>query len=235
MSVNEKREEAQALRLQGKTYPEICHALGIKVPKSTMFFWFRRLIISEAAKNRIALMQLKNLERGRSISLQKRRVERARRERAFIESNLVVCRHMSQNHYAQKIALAMLYLAEGGKRKHGSMVFGNSDPHIVLLFLSLLRACFSVDESRLRVTLQCRADQNVKKLERFWLRTTKVPATQFYKAQIDQRTVGKPTKKKEYKGVCRIDYFSADADFDLKCLANQLEKLHYQRWSKMGL
>ena len=57
---------------------------------------------------------------------------------------------------------------------------------------------------------QCRADQDIKKLEKFWSKITKIPPSQFYKARIDKRTIGKKTLKLEYKGVCRIDYFSAD-------------------------
>ena len=32
----------------------------------------------------------------------------------------------------------------------------------------------------------------------------------FYEAQVDSRTIGKVLRKINYKGVCRIDYFSAD-------------------------
>jgi hypothetical protein len=109
-----------------------------------------------------------------------------------------------------KIALAMLYLGEGSKCTKGSLMFGNSNPGIIRLFLNLLRSCYNIDEKKFRCTLQCRADQNIKKLEKFWSQTTGVPPNQFYQARIDKRTIGKPSKKPDYKGVCRIDYFSAD-------------------------
>ncbi len=94
-------------------------------------------------------------------------------------------------------------------------MFGNSDPFIINLFVSLLRYCYSVDECKFRCTIQCRADQNIKELELFWSRVTKIPLLQFYKARVDPRTVNKPSKKKDYKGVCRIDYFSADLFFEI--------------------
>ncbi|MDP3985662.1 MAG: hypothetical protein Q8P82_02760 [bacterium] len=109
-----------------------------------------------------------------------------------------------------KIALAMLYLGEGTKRSSGKITFGNSDASIIKLFLKLLRRCYNIDEKKFRCTLQCRADQEVPTLEDFWSETTGIPRSQFYTAQIDPRTVNRPSKRVEYKGVCRIDYLSAD-------------------------
>ena len=69
-----------------------------------------------------------------------------------------------------KIAFAMLYLGEGAKKTRGSLMFGNSDPLVIRLYLNLLRSCYRIDENKFRCTLQCRADQDVKKLEKFWSR-----------------------------------------------------------------
>ena len=109
----------------------------------------------------------------------------------------------------------MLYLGEGAKSSRGSVCFGNSDPFIISLFLNLVRKCYKVDEKKFRCTVLCRADQSVGNLEKFWLKITKIPKSQFYKTRIDARTIGKPTKKLDYKGVCVINYFSADIFLDL--------------------
>lgn len=108
------------------------------------------------------------------------------------------------------IALAMLYLCEGSKQPNrASITFSNSDQMIVRMFLRLLRRAYDVDPSKFRCTVQGRADQDFEQLERHWSRVTGVPLTQFYASRIDARTHGKPSKKVDYKGVCRIDYFSA--------------------------
>src|SRR5690606_29339866 len=65
-----------------------------------------------------------------------------------------------------KVALVMLYLGEGSK-KGSSLTFGNSNPDVISLFLKLLRGVYDLDSKKFRCTLQCRADQDVKKLERF--------------------------------------------------------------------
>jgi hypothetical protein len=119
----------------------------------------------------------------------------------------------------------MLYLGEGSKdSKRGSLMFGNSDPFIVSLFLRLLRCCYNINEGKFRCTLQCRADQNIKKLERFWFRITGIPLSQFYRARVDPRTIGKKSNKLDYKGVCRIDYFSAELFIELKQIAEIVNK-----------
>jgi hypothetical protein len=123
-----------------------------------------------------------------------------------------------------KISLAMLYLGEGSKTHKASLMFGNSNPDIIKLFLDLLRYCYNINEEKFRCTVQCRADQDIKKLESFWSELTKIPRGQFYGARIDPRTMGKKTKKINYKGVCRIDYFSADIFLELEKITEILFK-----------
>lgn len=114
-----------------------------------------------------------------------------------------------------KAVLAALYLAEGGKNRKGALMFGNSNPEIISLFLNLLRCVYQIENSKFRCTLLCRADQNLEKSESFWVSITGVPKEQFYKPRIDSRTIGKKSRNPEYKGVCRIDYFSAQVYNDL--------------------
>ena len=104
--------------------------------------------------------------------------------------------------------MVILYLCEGSKHNKASPCFGNSNPDIIRLFLKLLRACYPIDERKFRCTVQCRADQDIEALMLFWSKTTLIPIEQSYRPRIDKRTIGVPTKKVDYKGVCRIDYLS---------------------------
>lgn len=133
---------------------------------------------------------------------------------------------MLENRNIAKISLSLLFLTEGSKRKKGSLVFCNSDPEVIELFLRLLRFCYSIHEEKFRCTVQCRADQDVKRLEKFWSQKTSIAIRQFSKAQVDKRTVGKPTKKFEYMGVCRIVYYSAAVFNDLLDASALIKKGH---------
>lgn len=147
----------------------------------------------------------------------------AKRIKSFETSNTVLWTRYTKDDATRKIVLAILYIAEGHKNR-SSVVFGNSDPEIIRMFMKLMRSTYEIDESKFRITVQCRADQDPKVLKVFWSEVTKVTHKQFYKPQIDKRTVHKPTKKKDYKGVCRIDYFSAIINQELKYIARNLEK-----------
>lgn len=127
----------------------------------------------------------------------------------------------------------MLCLGEASKYKASkSFSLGNSDPRIIYIFLSLLKKCFDFNIEKVRCTVQCRADQNIKDLEQYWIKETGVPKRLFYKTRIDPRTIGKPTKKKDYKGVLRVNYIDTRVQLELESLANliynQLNKTKYK-------
>jgi len=214
------KNKAISLRKKGNTYLEINAVLKRDIPKSTLSFWFRNLELSNSSK--------KILEEKIEIKNKKSRKKawkaiREKREAylSSVKKNVLDISNLLQNIKVSKLALATLYLGEGSKTKKGALMFGNSNPEIIKLFLFLLRCCYEINENSFRCTVQCRADQNVKKLENFWFKVTKIPRNRFYKAQIDPRTIGKITKNVDYKGVCRIDYFSADV-FNELCAISEV-------------
>jgi hypothetical protein len=203
------------LRKTGKSYGEIRKILNLPIPKSTLSNWCSSINLPNNYQKRIKQITSKNAVRGRALALI---VNKEKREE-YIKSVKKRVRHLSdeiKDKNTAKIALAMLYLGEGGKSQKGSLMFGKSDPDTIQIFLKLLRYCYPIDETKFRCTLQCRADQNIRKLERFWTKVTQIPLPQFYKARIDPRTIGKPSKKPKYKGVCRIDYFSGYIFMEIK-------------------
>lgn len=209
------RGQAVALRRQGKMYAEIERILRKRISKSTLSYWCKGVPLPGGYGRKLKLFNLANLERARQKAAVVNRVKRQQRIEALVKKN----KHLADfldNQDAAKVALAILYLAEGSKTTSATVVFGNADPFVITLFLRLLRFCFVVDESKLRCTVQCRADQNIPELEHFWSKLTKIPPRQFYPAQIDPRTKGKPTRKKDYRGVCRIVYFSAPTFYELQ-------------------
>ena len=202
------KNQVIALRQREKTYSEIQKILGKKIPKSTLSCWCRGLEMSKKFKDKIKQKNRQNLEYGRFLAI-KAKQEKKDKFLQNIRQQTPLFQQVLANPAAAKLTLAVLYACEGSRRRRASLMFGNSDPFIVNLFMRLLRFCYLIDESKFRCTVQCRADQDIKKLEELWSKTTNIPRNKFYKAQIDPRTVGKPSKNPNYKGVCRIDYFSA--------------------------
>lgn len=216
------REKVLSLRKEGKTYKEIIQSLKTSIPKSTLSYWCRSISLPNGYNRKVREYNLFNLEKARKIALQIQKRKRGN----YLESLKGRNAHLAQlirDPNIAKITLAVLYLGEGRKSiKRSSIMFGNSDPNIVKLFLNLLRFCYTIDESKFRCTVQCRADQKTAELEKFWQDVTKIPASQFYKARVDPRTVGKISKKPEYKGVCRLDYFSAELLIELLQIAEMI-------------
>lgn len=211
------REKAKQLRSLGKTYGEIQRELNKKVPKSTLTYWCKDVELPDGYFSKIKRLNKLNLEVGRSLAWLKNRKYRERYLESIRKANKPLVKLLNNRNIA-KLVLAALYLGEG--KKKGGFSLGNSNPEIIKLFLGLLDKVFGLDISKIRCTVQCRADQNINKLEGYWSNISGVPRKQFYKARVDPRTVGKPTKNTDYKGVLRIDYFDTKACLELKYLAS---------------
>ncbi|MDO8667979.1 MAG: hypothetical protein Q7K35_02665 [bacterium] len=218
MISQELKEKIINLRKLGKTYTEINGLLNVHIPKSTLSYWCNDLALPLGYGRKVQEYNKYNLIKAREAALISKRIYREDNIKRIVQENSHLAGNLKNKDIA-KIVLTVLYMTEGTRNGNGSITFGNSDPSIVGLFLNLLRFCYIIDESKFRCTLQCRADQNIKELESFWSNITGIFPDRFYKARIDPRTINKPTKKKNYKGVCRINYFSAKVYLELVNIA----------------
>ena len=213
-------KKVNKLRSNGKTYREIRKILQLNIPKSTLSKWCKNISLPSEYPEKIAKLNLNNLSKARLIAKKVNKIKRDKYLKEIEQKNLSLAQSIHKLDTAE-IALAMLCLGEASKSSRGtSFYLGNSDSKIILLFLNLLKRCFEFNLEKVRCTVQCRADQNIKNLERFWIKETKIPKRLFYKARIDPRTIGKPTKNKDYKGVLRVDYFDNNVRLELESLAN---------------
>ncbi len=73
-----------------------------------------------------------------------------------------------------------LYAGEGAKTD-GAVKFANSDPRLVLFFITWLRTCFEILESRLRVRLYLHDGLDLAGATSFWSALTGIPIAQFTK------------------------------------------------------
>jgi len=221
----ELKLKAVVLRASGKTYAEIAELLKERIPKSTLSNWCSKIEFSEESRKRIEVLMQSNNAESMKRALQ---VLRSRRI-AYLESIekrvSPLLKLMKGDQEVGKIAVAMLYLGEGSKNTKCRVSLGNSDPALLRFFVNTLRRCYAIDESKLRCTLQCRADQDIPRLESFWSKELHIPLSRFYRARIDPRTIGKKSLKLDYKGVCRIDYMSADLFLEIMAIGRQLTGL----------
>ena len=227
--------EVRRLRMLGKTYGEINTQLHQKIPKSTLAEWCKSVSLPQAYAERIAKLNIVNLHKGRLIGQEINKIKREEFLTAIKQVNTPIATSIHKIDVA-KIALAMLCLGEASKytKTRKAFTLGSSDPRIIVIFLELLKRYYPFSPEKVRCTVQCRADQDIERLESFWRKITKVPRHLFYKARIDPRTKGIATKKENYKGVLRVDYMDTKVQLELEALAdlvyNQLKLGPVAQW-----
>lgn len=218
---------AKNLRAQGFTYSEISNQINLKIPKGTYNSWFKHVVLPPNYYKKIKDLNILHLKNSRLLALE---INKQKRNEYLenIDKNNLNTSGMIENIETAKIALAMLCLGEASKYKASrSFSLGSSDSRIIIIFLSLLKICFDFKPEKLRCTVQCRADQNIEELEKFWIKETGIPKRLFYKTRIDPRTIGKPTIKKDYKGVLRVNYIDTNVQLELESLSNLIyNQLH---------
>ena len=213
----ELREEARQLRREGWSLSEIAAKLG--PPKNTLTLWVRDIVLT--AEQRARLHEKEAVMNGHNRALASEAHRRARLTRidtARLQAEALLD-GLNDLHRANHIAAAMLYLGEGAKGE-GACAFGNSNPRVICYWLHLLRASFSVDESKFCIQLSIRYDQDEQTLLEFWQGMTAIKRS--IKGHVDQRTEGKPTKREHYKGVCTVHYFDVSLRRYLDALAHGL-------------
>lgn len=211
------------LRLEGHTYSEILNLLGRKVSKSTLSYWLKNIEMTNLQKRTLQNNIDAKLKKAQKAALKINKFRRKKYLADLKNKNLYLLKKLDCD--CQKLILSMLYLGEGAKTKGTQFLsLGSSNPKIIKLYLVLLKNCFTIDRSKFRIRIQCRADQNIKVLENYWHNLTKISKKQFYPTYIDKRTIGSPTKMKEYKGVCTIHYFDRSIQFELELLSESVIK-----------
>lgn len=213
-------EKIRKLRSKGKTYGEINRTLHTNVAKSSLHWICKNTPLPVEYQEKITKLNIQNLGIARATSIAIRQAKREKILKQVKQINTPIAPRIQEMNTA-KIALAFLCLGEASKstNRH-TFSLGSANPKIVTLFIELLDKCFHINRQKIRCTVQCRADQNALQLIRFWAGHTGIPVSQFYKSQIDKRTIGKPTRKSNYHGVLNVYYADKKIQLELESLAD---------------
>ncbi len=213
----EVREEARRLRREGWSLNEIAARLG--PPKNTLTLWVRGIELTSEQRTRLYDRDVASNGRTRALAMEAHRKARQARITASKTRAEAFLDALDDLHAANHISAAMLYLAEGAKGE-GAFGFANSNPQVIRYWLYLLRTSFSIDESKFRIQIMCRADQDVEELLKYWKNVTGIE--RHIRGTVDRRTEGKPTKRTNYRGVCKILYHDISMRRYLDALAQSL-------------
>jgi len=180
----EEKKLALKLRGEGCSYSEI--QKKVPVYKSTLSYWCRDVILTQAQMERLRKKKLEGSERGRFIGskiLQERRVRETRR---VIEEGIKEVGELNKRD--RFVAGVALYLGDGYKNDK-SVGFSNANPEIIRFMMSWFRKFGKVPEEKFRGQIWIHDNLNERKAKRFWSELTRIPINQFHKSYIAENKV----------------------------------------------
>lgn len=200
--------QARQMRRDGATYNQLQRKLG--VAKSTLNSWFKDL----PHPNHMYFIDQKSwLAEIRKLSAA---VNRKKRQDGMAKISQKVKKEIGEwellkSRETQKSLLSMLYWAEGQKlpERGTPLKFANTDPKLVLLFLTLLRNCYQIDETKLRIQIHVHWYHNQRKVQRFWSKLLNIDESLFNKIYVKQRSKTKRFRK-NFAGICFVIYYSVN-------------------------
>lgn len=203
------KKNARKLRKSGLSYGQINKKTGIS--KSTLHFWMQDI----KRPNKITQKErLAHLEKIRPLATKAIKKERENRLKKITTKILKETKtYPLVDKKTLKIMLSMLYWAEGAKGR-GTLGFTNTDPKLMLLYITLLRACYKIDEKKFRVRIHIHHYHTPKEAINFWSNLLKIPKNQFGKIYIKTRSKSKKYRR-NFAGICILRYHSENLRFEI--------------------
>jgi hypothetical protein len=174
-----KKYEATKLRLKGYSYNEIRDRIGI--PKSTLSGWFKDLVLSKKALDRLEARHGIGTEI--LVKRNKMQTHLAHQRAAKMQSKGKNRIGSLTKHELLHIGVA-LYWGEGYKKlavKNGKEVtahnisFTNADPSMVRMFVRFLIEVLGVDKSKILIDVRLYSHMNENKTLDYWLLASGLP------------------------------------------------------------
>jgi hypothetical protein len=195
------KEQAKKMRKNGLSIGAIANKL--LVAKSTIYEWVKTMRGAE----RYALLGKKRwLE---EIQPKGALAQKKKREKKIDQIKFDVDQEIKQvllSPEMQKAALSVLYWAEGTKGR-GMVTFTNTDPRLLLLFITLLRNTYNIDEKKFRVGLSLHWYHKSTVVKKYWSDLLHIPLNQFNKIHWKQRSKNRVFRK-NVGGICFLRYNS---------------------------
>ncbi len=179
MSLYGKKEKAIILRQKGFSYGQILKELHL-ASKGTLSQWFKNLKLTDTAKSKLEKNNKLAIERGLTSFNKKRSATILQENEACMKngaSEIAV-----KNKKDLLLLGAALYWGEGTKYigKHPSLVFTNSDPEMIRIYMKFLREGLCVDEQRIKAGIHIHPHVDEKLARSFWSTTTGLHESIFY-------------------------------------------------------
>ena len=199
---NKNKQLALELRSRGKSYLEISSILGVS--KSTLSYWLHSVEMTN--KQRLSLLEKQ--QRGRIKGAQKRRDWRITKEQLILTKAAKEISRISRRELWLLGTIA--YWCEGSKQKanniSGRVIFANSDPFLIKLFVRWIKEACRVSENRLVYTLYIHETGNLEEALNYWSQILRVNRGYFAKTILKKHNISTNRKYDNslYFGLLRV-------------------------------
>lgn len=200
----EFKNEAIFWRRKGLSYSEILKR--VPVAKSTLSLWLRSIGLARRQKQRLTKRRLAAARRGGQAKKQQRLISR---EKIKQEAALDITEITGKDLWLIGI---ILYWAEGSKEKEhkpgSGVLFSNSDPLMIKMFLCWLKKCLLLEQERiiLEIYLHENHKNDIEFIKKYWSDITGFPVGRFdriyfkrHKPVTNRKNIGN-----NYRGLIRI-------------------------------
>lgn len=198
------KEKAIRLRRLGLSYSEIRKT--VRVAKSTLSLWLRSVGLARRQRQRLTEKRLKAALRGAI----------ARKTQRILLTRQIKNEALSEVKYISGRELWLigvtLYWAEGSKIKDynpsQSVIFTNSDPNMVRVFLKWLHESLKIPSERIEFEIYIHESyyDRAEGVRKYWQEVTRFPARSFAKIYFkrERKSSRRKNRGKEYNGLLRI-------------------------------
>lgn len=207
--------KAVKFRKKGLSYSEIGKRLPVS--KSSLSLWLKNIVLTDSQIHRLARKGDLARKMG-SAALKKHRIDKTRTIVASAKSEIGKI-----NKNVLMLLGTVLYWAEGSKQKEHNvskeMVFSNSDPKMIRLYIKWLKECLEIPNERIAFEIYIHKShkKSVEELVSYWSNITTFPREAFRKIYFKKNKVRTMRKNRgpNYSGVLRI-YVRRSTDLNRK-------------------
>lgn len=172
------KEQAIALRLQGKSYGQILHELRIS-SKGTLSVWFKKLSLTPDVIQKLEANKRLAAKRG-LLAFNRRRTEEI--QRSNLQAQEVGEQDVGTLSKRELLLVgAALYWGEGTKSEFfPRLAFTNCDPVMVRLFMRFIREILNVKDSSVYAGIHLYPNTDENMARRFWASQVGIDEQRFY-------------------------------------------------------
>lgn len=204
MTNSKQKIQAVDLRKRGLTYSEILKV--IPIAKSTLSLWLKSVKLTKQQIHQISTKKLLSAHRGGQIRRDQRlQITNEIKNKAKLEIGNISYKNLW-------LIGTMLYWAEGAKdridRHSQSLIFSNSDPLMIRIFLKWLREILNIPEEDIKFEIYIHNTHKatIDMVKDYWANTTGYSLVKFDKIYFKHNKIN--TKRKNvgesYKGLLRV-------------------------------